>query len=129
MKKKPLRASPAEVQFKQLVHVSLPSSSQEVHINWFVSEHPFHIKGMLKSNDKRFSFRFDFAWPNMKIAVEIQSHQWHRTKMQLERDRWKLNMAMSEGWILFQFSPWFVNTKPEVVVSLIRKSIRCRSNN
>ena len=127
MKKKPLRQSPAEADFLDLVKLCLPYSPQEVHINYFVSEHPFHIKGMIRSTDKRFSFRFDFAWPNMKIAVEVQSHQWHHSKVQLERDRWKLNMAMSEGWIVLQFSPWFVNTKPEVVVSLIRKSIICRS--
>jgi very-short-patch-repair endonuclease len=80
----------------------------------------------MKTEHRYYRFRFDFAWPSAKVAVEVQSKKWHHTQVQLERDRWKANIAQSNGWIVFQFSTSFIRRKPDVAMSLIRKVLRER---
>ena len=59
-----------------------------------VGQHPV-IAGRL--------FRFDRAWPDHKVAVEIQGGVWmpksaHNTGSGIERDCLKLSMAAALGW-------------------------------
>jgi very-short-patch-repair endonuclease len=52
-------------------------------------------------------FRFDFAWPRQKIAVEVQGAIWrkgaHSSGVGLQRDYEKYNLAQLLGWKLLQF--------------------------
>jgi very-short-patch-repair endonuclease len=73
-----------------------------------------------------YRFRFDFAWPNEKLFVELQSWKWHKTRLQLERDRWKSNIAQSHGWTVFQFSSSLLRKNPQVISGLIRKILNER---
>jgi hypothetical protein len=50
-------------------------------------------------------FRFDYAWPVVKIAVEQQGFRDHSTRKGLQRDYEKLNLAQAAGWKVFQFTP------------------------
>jgi very-short-patch-repair endonuclease len=47
-------------------------------------------------------FRFDFAWPEWKLAVEIQGSTWqkggHNTGYGLTADYEKLRLAQRAGW-------------------------------
>ena len=69
----------------------------------FETEYRFH---------KIRKFRFDFCWPEAKVAVEMAGGIWAREKSGhssgrgLERDYEKLNLAQSAecGWIVFQLS-------------------------
>lgn len=70
---------------------------------------------------KFYKFRFDFAWPDSKLLIEVQSHQWHHTKYQLENDRRKLNIATANGWKVYQFSSFLLKKHPQLIVDLIRK--------
>lgn len=51
-------------------------------------------------------WRFDFAWPAHKIAVEVDGGQWlarggrHNT----DADREKMNAAAELGWRVFRYS-------------------------
>lgn len=51
-------------------------------------------------------WRFDFAWPDYKIAVEVDGGQWlarggrHNT----DKDREKMNAAAELGWRVFRYS-------------------------
>lgn len=52
------------------------------------------------------NWRFDFAWPSLKIAVEVDGGQWlarggrHNT----DADREKMNTAAELGWRVFRYS-------------------------
>ncbi len=65
-------------------------------------------------------WRFDFAWPEKKIAVEIDGGQWmfgggrHNT----DEDRLKLNTAALMGWRVIRFS---VKTMQDDPVGCIKK--------
>lgn len=54
-------------------------------------------------------FRFDFAWPKKKLAVEINGGIWlrrggHSTGKGIENDLRKLQLARSLGWTVFSYS-------------------------
>lgn len=47
-------------------------------------------------------WRFDFAWIDQKIAVEIHGGRYHRGNM--DKDYEKQNAAVRQGWRVFVFS-------------------------
>lgn len=59
-------------------------------------------------------WRFDFAWPPQRIAVEIDGGTWKRTRggrsaghahpQRMEDDNEKRNAARLQGWRVFQFT-------------------------
>lgn len=58
-------------------------------------------------------FRFDLAWVEERIAVEIQGGRWiqttgHNSGRGLERDYEKSNLATLNGWIYIQTTPEMV---------------------
>ena len=53
-------------------------------------------------------FRFDFAWPTHKLAVEIEGGIWrggrHSTGTGFTNDCIKYNLATKEGWRVLRYS-------------------------
>lgn len=53
-------------------------------------------------------FRLDFAWPDRKVACEVNGGIWvksgHSSGKGIERDYEKANLAVLNGWRLLQFS-------------------------
>jgi very-short-patch-repair endonuclease len=47
--------------------------------------------------DGRFVARVDFAWPDLKLAVEYDG-LWHAEPGQFARDRRRLNLLREAGW-------------------------------
>ena len=60
-------------------------------------EYRFHPKRM---------FRFDFAWPDLRLAVEVQGGTWsggaHGRGSGIARDYEKLNLAAVNWWVVLQ---------------------------
>lgn len=59
-------------------------------------------------------WRFDFAWPDLKVAVEVQggtrlAKGGHNTHDGIRRSCEKLNAAARLGWRVFQFTNDMVN--------------------
>jgi hypothetical protein len=54
-------------------------------------------------------YKFDFAWPDEQVAIEVQGGTWTRGKhgrgSGLAKDREKLNLAAACGWLVLQFTP------------------------
>lgn len=49
-------------------------------------------------------WRFDFAWPTMKFAVEVQGGC-HSIKMRLHKDIQKRAHALMAGWTVLEVDP------------------------
>jgi len=45
----------------------------------------------------RFVARVDFAWPELKVAVEYDG-EWHAEPSQFSKDRRRLNRLREAGW-------------------------------
>ena len=54
-------------------------------------------------------WRFDFAWPEHKLAVEIEGGV-HRIKNKFERDIEKYNTATKMGWRILRYTPKMIKT-------------------
>ncbi len=54
-------------------------------------------------------WRFDFAWPKAKVAMEIEGSIWtqgrHTRGAGFTQDMEKYNMAAKLGWYVFRFRP------------------------
>lgn len=48
-------------------------------------------------------WRFDFAWPSIKLAVEIQGRGRHQTVGGVRSDCEKNNAAITDGWAVMAF--------------------------
>ncbi len=62
-------------------------------------------------------FRFDYARPDVKIAIEIQGGTWTQGKhvrgVGYENDCEKLNLAVTMGWRVLWYTPQMVLRNPQ----------------
>lgn len=69
-------------------------------INLPTEEYQFHAER---------KWRFDFAWPNKKVAVEVEGGAFtngrHTRGTGFIKDMEKYNAAVMEGWKLLRFTP------------------------
>jgi very-short-patch-repair endonuclease len=53
-------------------------------------------------------WKFDFAWPNQKLAVEVDGGTWthggHSRGKGFENDCYKINEAQLMGWRVYRFT-------------------------
>ena len=81
-----------------------------------VEQHRFH--------ESR-NWRFDFAWPVEKIAVELEGGVWSRRKMAhntgagIQRDIAKHNAAALCGWTVLRYTAKDLKSRPGVVAQQI----------
>ena len=70
-----------------------------------ILEHAFHPKRR---------WRFDFAWPERKVAVEVEGGTWsdgrHTTGSGFEKDCEKYNQATLLGWKVFRFTSGMIES-------------------
>ena len=54
-------------------------------------------------------FRFDFAWPKLLLAVEVEGGSYvggrHTRGAGFEQDCWKYNVALVNGWRVLRVTP------------------------
>lgn len=70
--------------------------------------------------------RFDFAWPGVKVAVEVDGNAWHVKgggRHGTDSDREKLNIAASLGWRVLRFSPQQLKREPAQCIELVVKAL------
>jgi very-short-patch-repair endonuclease len=85
----------------------------------FVREHVFSTKR---------KFRFDFAWPELKIGIEIEGAIWkkggHSTGKGITRDIEKGNLATLEGWKLLRYSTTMLEKEASRVLEEVTWLVR-----
>jgi very-short-patch-repair endonuclease len=77
-----------------------------------VKEHQFHPKR---------KWRFDFAWPERMVAVEVDGGQWKKWggRHNRDSDREKLNAAAALGWRVLRYSGAMLNDPASVVEQIV----------
>ena len=71
-------------------------------------------------------YRFDFAWPSLKIAAEIDGGVWsggrHTRPAGFESDCRKYNLAADGEWLVYRFSTAMVESGE--AIDVIRKALK-----
>lgn len=77
----------------------------------------------LKAMGRR--WRFDFAWPDSLVAVEIDGGQWtpHGGRHNTDADREKLNAAAALGWRVMRFSGSMLRSDPFAVIEQVKEAL------
>lgn len=74
-------------------------------------------------------WRFDFAHPSSRVAVEINGNAWHVAgggRHGKDDDLAKINRALDLGYLVFQFSPKMVERNPDYCVGIVVRNIERR---
>lgn len=72
-------------------------------------------------------YRLDLAWPDRKVAIEVDGHAWHATPSQLDRDHRRQNRLELAGWIVLRFSWGRLMDEPDQVIEEIRSALASRA--
>jgi hypothetical protein len=65
----------------------------------------------------------DLAFPQSRLAVEIDGLAWHVTADRFQRDRTRQNRLVNAGWTVLRFTWEDVADRPEEVVASIRAAL------
>ncbi|MGH2791519.1 MAG: type IV toxin-antitoxin system AbiEi family antitoxin domain-containing protein [Actinomycetota bacterium] len=65
--------------------------------------------------DGRIVARLDFAYPELKLGIELDGYAFHSSREAFERDRRRLTMLGNEGWRILVFTRNQVNDHPVYV--------------
>ena len=68
----------------------------------------------------------DFAWPEAKLAVEVDGYRWHSGRQQWQSDMQRQNALAEVGWLVLRFSWYDVTKRPEYIISTILEAYRLR---
>ena len=67
--------------------------------------------------------RVDFAYPELKIAIEVQSRRWHSSWVSQGKDKERLNRLQILGWIIIQVTYEDLQHHSAVVARRIREAL------
>ena len=75
---------------------------------------------------KKRKWRFDFAWPHKKCAVEIDGGQWLVSggRHNRDSDREKMNVAQLEGWTVLRFSGDQIKNDPGGCIDMVKELLK-----
>lgn len=70
-------------------------------------------------------WRFDFAWPDKKVAVEIDGGQWTQNggRHNRDSDRVKMNEAVASGWRVLRFSTQQIRQNPYGCIVILGRTL------
>ena len=104
-----------------------PEPTPEYHfVREIVGEGP-GIRQRIKDANLQ-DWRFDFAWPNKKVAIELDGGIWtrgaHVRGSHYESDRKKCNTAQLHGWIVLVFTSGMLDKDPIGCIEIIQTALR-----
>ena len=70
------------------------------------------------------SRRFDFAWPQFKVAAEYEGEESHSGADAMRRDRERLAALQDLGWVVIPIVAGDVRRRPQMLVSRISAQLR-----
>lgn len=86
-----------------------------------VAQHPVMVDG-------RIIARLDFAYPELKIGIELDGYAFHSSREAFENDRQRLNRLTNEGWHMLVFTHKQVKNRPSIVEAAVLAARRSRES-
>jgi very-short-patch-repair endonuclease len=77
----------------------------------------------IRDQDGAFVARVDFAYPHVRLAIEIDGYAHHSGRQQFEHDRRRQNRIVQLGWTPLRFSPRSLAERPTEVVATITRAL------
>ena len=77
-------------------------------------------------DERGFIGRLDFAYPELMIAIEVQSYRWHSSRAAWGKDMERLNRLQALGWIVIQVTYEDLDRRSAEVAQRIRAAIDLR---
>ena len=71
-----------------------------------------------------YGYVIDFAFPDRKVAVEIDGFSFHRDAAAFQRDRTKRNLLTANGWTVLNFTWTDLVDRPAQVAADVRAVLR-----
>lgn len=65
----------------------------------------------------------DVAFPDLKLAIEIDGREFHNTPEAFESDRWRQNNVVLAGWRVLRFTANMVHDQPQIVMATIERAL------
>ena len=91
--------------------------------DWLLEAFPDQFERELLFHPVR-KFRLDFAFPALKIAIEVDGYRSHGlSKSGFQRDRVKRNLLAVEGWIVLSFYADQIFNEMDCVISIVREAV------
>ena len=72
---------------------------------------------------RRFVAEVDLAYPDRRIAIEIDGFAWHSSPDRKRRDEQRQNALVLAGWTVLRFSAAEVRRRPHVVVTAVQRAL------
>jgi very-short-patch-repair endonuclease len=73
-------------------------------------------------------WRFDFAWPDLMVAIEVEGGTWsggrHTRGSGFEADLQKYNTALMNGWAVLRFSGTMVKSGEAARLAVLALNMR-----
>lgn len=90
-----------------------------------VSEYPDKKRGELPLIEGR-KFRVDFAWPDLRIIVEVEGGRWQAGggRHNSDSDFDKYNLLTAAGWRVFRVSTQRLESDPASFIAFIAGVVR-----
>jgi very-short-patch-repair endonuclease len=68
----------------------------------------------------------DFAYPDVFLAIEVDSYAWHMDRAAFERDRERDNALQSRGWMVLRFTWAKIRWEPDAVADIVLRNLEAR---
>jgi hypothetical protein len=70
-----------------------------------------------------FVARLDLAWPDRKLALEVDGFRWHANPRAFAADAERANRLVALGWTVLRATPAQLDTRSETVLNAVRAHI------
>ena len=71
--------------------------------------------------------RLDFAYPDLRIAIEVDGYEFHSRYERFEDDRVRANALELAGWLVLRFTWHELVHRPDRVAATIRRAVAGRA--
>ncbi|MFI5053459.1 MAG: endonuclease domain-containing protein, partial [Acidimicrobiia bacterium] len=68
-------------------------------------------------------YRLDFAWPDVKVALECDSWEHHGSRVAFGKDRVRLSVLVAGGWRVLTITWEACRDDPEGVVGWVESAL------
>lgn len=102
----------AEAESERLLHRLLRANG----IKGWVGNHPVLVDGVVRA-------RIDVAFPDLRIAIEVDGFAYHSDRERFQRDRSRQNLLVGLGWTVLRFTWSDLHDRADHVLAVIAAEI------